>query len=574
MIDIRFSELDGFTTISTFLKEGRSPGPLGLVRPIRLPLALALQRNFNVPVLFITGQMNRAQVLMEEMQFWSENSQGMLFPEPVPLFYEDASWDESTRAARLSVLETLSRYWIPGQKPQTGRPPFVIASIKALMARTLPRRDFILARKVLKIGQAYDLEGLLLQIVRLGYEFHEIVSGMGQFSRRGGIVDIWLVGEDHPVRIEFFGDEIESIRLFDENSQRSIKTLEQCSLVPTREYLLPEQGKTDEIMHRRERDICVLHPQATSLFSYLPKGSLVFLDDQDILITVSEEVEKDAMELRQQLVVEKDLPHDFPVPYYSWSELYDQMLSFTPLNMSFSGMETLQLFRQDVQPAPHFGGKLGDLLDFLDSETAEDHQVTLISRQSERLQKLWEERVNPADRRFALVQFVNESISSGWKMRYPDQRIEYLISDDEIFGWQPAIRRKRRKLLPDLAVFDIGSFEVGDYVVHFEYGIARYRGLVTRMLEGVEKEYLFLEFADGDELYVPVHQAERISQYIGPDARPPRLTSLGSPAWQGMKNRVSHAVQYVAKDLLELYSKRQSVAGYAFHEDSDWQREL
>ncbi len=573
MIDIRFSELDGFAIINAYLKEGRNPGPLGLVRPMRLPLALALQREFNTPVLFITGQMNRAQILMEEMQLWSESAQGMLFPEPVPLFYEDTSWDETTRAARLSVLEVLSRYWIPGQKPQA-KAPFMVTSIKALMARTLPRRDFILAKKVLKIGQAYEMEGLLLQIVHLGYEFHEIVSGMGQFSRRGGIVDIWLVGEDHPVRIEFFGDEIESIRSFDENSQRSIKILEQCNLLPTREYLLPEKAQQAEIICKRERDICVLHPQATSLFSYLPRGSLVFLDDQDILITVSEEVEKDAMELRQQLVVEKELPHDFPVPYYSWSELYDQMLSFTPLNMSFSGMQTLQIFRQDVQPAPHFGGKLDDLLDFLDAETSEGHKFTIISHQTERLQKLWEERVNPYDQRSALTRFVNDSISSGWKMRYPDQRIEYLISDDEIFGWQPAIRRKRRKLQSDVPVFDIGSFEMGDYVVHFEYGIARYRGLVKRMLEGVEKEYLFLEFADGDELYVPVHQAERISQYIGPDARPPRLTSLGSPAWQGMKNRVSHAVQYVAKDLLELYSKRQSVAGYAFHEDSDWQREL
>lgn len=573
MIDIRFSELDGFTTIREDIEKGRNPGPLGLVRPIRLPLALALQREFKVPVLFITGQMNRAQVLIEEMQFWSEGKKGLLFPEPVPLFYEDAAWDESTRAARLAVLETLSRYWIPGQKPQTDT-PFIVTSIKALMARTLPRRDFILAKKVLKIGQNYDLEKLLLQIVRLGYEYHEIVSSMGQFSRRGGIVDMWLVGEDHPVRIEFFGDEIESIRLFDERSQRSIITMEQCSLVPTREYLLPENGKMDEISHKRERDIGVLHPQATSIFSYLPQGSLVFLDDQDILITISEEVEKDALELRRQLIQEKELSRDFPSPYYSWSELYDQMLSFTPLNMSFSGMETTQLFRRNVQPAPHFGGKLDDLLDFLDEETGEKHKITIISRQSERLQKMWEERVNPESDRFARTRFVNESVSSGWKISYPDQCIEYLISDDEIFGWQPAIRRKRRKLQPDLAVFDIGSFEVGDYVVHFEYGIARYRGLVTRMLEGVEKEYLFLEFADGDELYVPVHQADRISQYIGPDARPPKLTSLGSPTWQGMKSRVSHAVQFVAKDLLELYSKRQSVEGYAFHEDTEWQQEL
>lgn len=573
MIPLRFSELDGYKNVLASLKQGIDPGPLGLVRPVRVPFALAVQSQTQVPILFITGQASRAQVLMEELSLWDDQAQGMLFSEPVPIFYEASDWEETTRTGRIAVLNALSRYWIPGQKPD-GEHTFIIASVKSIMARTLPRRDFILARKILKIGENLDMEWLLRQMVRLGYEFHEIVTGTGHFSRRGGIVDIWLMDQEHPIRIEFFGDAIESIRSFDEISQRSIQPLIQCTLVPAREFLLPENWKTEQNIQPVERDISVLHPNASSLLSYLPKGTLIFLDDRDILITISEEVEKDSLELRTQLIEEKKLPRTFPSPYFSWSELYDQMTPFTPLNMSFSGVENTQLFRQTIQPAPRFGGKLDDLLDTIKDEMEAGHTLTIVSSQTERLQKLWQERFSAPTMDPARIEFMNKNLSSGWKITYPDASVHTTISDEEIFGWQPAIRKRRRRSQQDITVFDFGSFKPGDYVVHFEYGIALFQGLVKRTLDGVEKEYLFLQFADGDELYVPVYQSDRVSLYIGPDARPPKLSSLGSQSWAGMKVRVKQAVQYVAKELLELYSHRQSVEGYPFAVDSDWQREL
>lgn len=574
MIAIRFSQLEGYSTVLEALKEKSSPGSLGLVKSTRLPLAAALQKELHVPVLFITGHMNRAQTLIEEISFWEKEINSELFAEPVPLFYENTDWDGRTRAARMAVLEKLSQCWVPGKKQDIGD-LFVVTTIKALMTRTIPRRDFILARKIIKVNEEYDLEQLTRHIVSLGYEFHEIVTGVGQFSRRGGILDIWLANQTHPVRIEFFGDEIDSIRTFDETSQRSIERLQECNLLPAREFLLPVEKGNEEVRQYTERDIPVLHPYASSLISYLPAGALVFFDDQDILITVSEEVEKDALELREQLIKEQRLEKDFPVPYYSWSELYDQMQPFNPVNMSYSGMDTLQLFRQSIQPAPRFGGKTDDFLNFLDEETSQQHEVVIVSRQMERLQKLWQERAAiQENRNDGKAVFYDGNLSSGWKIIYPDEAVQYCVTDEEIFGWQPAIRAKRGKRREELTVFDFGSFVPGDYVVHFEYGIARYQGLVMRSLEGVEKEYLMLEFADGDELYVPVHQADRISLYIGPDARPPKLSALGSSNWQGIKSRVKQAVQYVAGELLELYTRRQAVEGYAFSEDSDWQQEL
>ncbi len=574
MIAIRFSQLEGYSSVLEALQEKRAPGSLGLVKSTRLPLAIALQNEFHVPVLFVTGHINRAQMLMEEIPIWEKEGNSKLYEEPAPLFYESIDWDERTRSARLAVLEELAHYWIPGEKEDSDN-PFIITTIKALMTRTLPRRDFILARKNIKVNEEYALEKLIRHVVNLGYEFHEIVTGMGQFSKRGGILDIWLVNQSHPIRIEFFGDEVDSIRTFDETNQRSIEQLQECLLLPAREFLLPKEQGDDDVHHYTERDISVLHPYASSLVSYLPAGTLIFIDDQDILITVSEEVEKDAMELREQLIKDHQLEKDFPPPYYSWSELYDQMQPFNPVNMSYSGMDALQLFRENVQPAPRFGGRTDDFLGFVKEEISQQHEVVVVSRQMERLQKLWQERtVLEESLNGGNAVFYDGSLSSGWKIIYPDASVQTCVTDEEIFGWQPAIRAKRSRRKKDLTVFDFGSFEPGDYVVHFEYGIARYQGLVMRSLDGVEKEYLMLEFADGDELYVPVHQADRISLYIGPDARPPKLSALGSPNWSGIKSRVKQAVQYVAGELLELYTRRQAVDGYAFSEDTDWQQEL
>jgi len=573
MIPIRFTDLDGFDFVLHALQQGHSVGALGLIKSVRLPFALALQKELHVPLLYISAQTNRAQLLMEELPFWDTGSSGQLFAEPVPLFYEDADWEQSIRSSRIAVLEKLSQYWLPEQKRER-KDALVITSVKALMTRTLPRRDFLSARKKVRVHEQQDLKKLSQHILRLGYEFHEIVTQVGQFSHRGGILDIWLVQQAHPIRLEFFGDEIDSIRSFDELSQRSIEQLDECVLLPAREFLLPAEGEEEIGRHYTERDICILHPHASSLLSYFPEETLICLDDQDILITVSEEVEKDALELRAALIRENSLEKDFPTPYLSWSELYDQMQAFNPINMSFSGEETLSIFRKNIQPAPRFGGKMDDFFAFTEIEAQQNHEVEIVSRQTERLQKMWLERnaaqnVSVSER----VHFYNANLNAGWKIFYKDASVQYCITDEEIFGWQPAIRARRRRKQVGI-VFDFGSFLPGDYVVHYEYGIALYHGLVKRTLNGVEKEYLLLEFADGDELYVPVYHADRISLYVGPDARPPKLSSLSSPNWQGVKEHVKQAVQYVAKDLLELYAKREAVEGYAFQADSDWQREL
>ena len=205
------------------IQSGEALPPLGLRRSARLPVLAALQRALGQPVVLITDRADHALTLMEELGLWAPEGLRMSFPEPTPLFYEEAAWGESTRRDRLATLTALAAYHIPGA-PQPPSPPLLVAPARALMTRTLPRRDFLKFSRMLRIGQTLALEELARTCVALGYENSHIVIAPGQFARRGGLIDLWPPAEPQPVRLEFFGDEIETMRRFDPASQRTIKS--------------------------------------------------------------------------------------------------------------------------------------------------------------------------------------------------------------------------------------------------------------------------------------------------------------------------------------------------------------
>ena len=165
-----------------------------------------------------------------------------LFPEPTPLFYENAPWGLTTRRDRLQVLTSLADYQIPGS-PKPALPPVIIAPVRSVMTRTISRREFLKALRTIKIGQIVQPEELLRSWVNLGYEHANIVVSAGQFARRGGILDVWTPSADQPVRIEFFGDEIDTIRRFDPASQRTMGNIDRLVIAPAREFITPDPAR-------------------------------------------------------------------------------------------------------------------------------------------------------------------------------------------------------------------------------------------------------------------------------------------------------------------------------------------
>ena len=562
------------------IQQGQNLPPLGLRRAARLPWIAALYQSLHHPILLITDRNDRALTLADELSLWSSDSPRLFFPEPNPLFYENAPWGLTTRRDRLMVLTTLASYQIPGAPKSI--PPIIIAPARAVMARNMPRRDFLKALRTIKLGQVIQPEELLRSWMNMGYEMANIVISPGQFSKRGGILDIWSPSADQPVRIEFFGDEIDTLRRFDPATQRTVETLDRMQVSPAREFISPDASRLEElhidISTLSEFHIPLLHLTPSCLLDYMPPDGLVLLDDSQAVKECVFEIEEQAVGLRKDYIKDGELPVDFPIPYLTWSEIEDTLAEKSVIDLGQSvEIDTLPIGPTNIADSfmamKRFAGQLKPFMDHLDQLSSQGEALTIVSRQSARLKELWKEH-NPFSTPNQDITFYDGSLSEGFTFAPAGIPPLHLLTDGEIFGWRrPELRQRPRPVAeaPEAAYAD---FEPGDWVVHVDYGIGRFNGLVQRPVDGIEHEYLAVEYAEGDQLFVPVYQADRLTRYIGPDARQPTPTRLGSPEWRTTKSRVKEAVEEVAQDLLELYARRNVVVGHAFASDTPWQKEL
>jgi len=571
--------------------DSTQPG-LGLPRAARLPLLVALHGTLEQVVLLITDRADHALSLFDELGFWVGDVQRFHFAEPNPLFYEQAAWGTATRRERLQTLTGLARYHLPfTEKPE--KPPILIASARSLMTRTMPRRDFLKACKRLSVEQTIQPEPLLRSWAEIGYQRVDTVLEPGQFSHRGGLLDIWPPSEPYPARLDFFGDEIETIRCFDPASQRTVEKLDALLITPAREFLQPDLlERADQTDQRSEFHIPLLHRAPATLLDYLPNKALILIDDVSMVASMVNEVEEQAVRFRQDSIAEGILADDFPVPYLTWSELEDMIQTRAWVELGHStakeylshlgssegvlregdrgegrSTDLASCFSHDER----FGGRLKPFMEYLGKLVDTGEQVVIVSRQSPRLQELWvESRGQDVGIRST---FIEASLSEGFILQ--DTLISiHLITDSEIFGWerpQPRLRQRQIAEAPEALYADLLA---GDYVVHIDHGIGRFSGLVQRQLEGHEREFFAVEYQDDAILYVPVHQADRLTRYVGPDGGTPSLDSLGGQGWHESKSRVKEAVKKVAEELLDLYARRQIIQGHAFAKDSAWQKEL
>ena len=578
---------------------------LGLRRSARLPLTMAFYSRMNLgrvprekqvhsPILLVVDRHDHALAQLDELKNWLPDVPRLLFPEPTPLFYENAPWGMNTRRDRLAVLSTLASYHIPGAT-RPPHPPLIVASVRALMTRTLPRSDFLKAARALKTGQTIRPADLLRQAVDLGYEVVNTVLSPGQAARRGGILDLWAPAEPQPARIEFFGDEVDTLRGFDPATQRTSHALERLQLFPAREFLLPqtptaeskegllpgnvESGGGEPGLH--EFYIPAIYPFVASLLDYLPRSAVVLLDDAELLRDTVGEIEEQALSLRRDYIANNLLSEDFPTPYLSWSEIEDSLTNRQVVNFGGEIPENGSLeetIKSTFTSLPRFAGRLKPVMEYLETIARQEQAAWIVSRQAARLSELWEEH-----RQYIALEepafdwqptFYEASLAEGWTYTPSSGVVVHLLTDGEIFGWrrpEPRQRHRPQAEAPESAYADL---QPGDWVVHVDHGIGRFVDLVRRTVEGAEREYLCIEYAESDQLFVPVYQADRLTRYVGPEGRDPTPSRLGSAEWRGTRESVKEAVVEVAEDLLELYAHRQVVVGHAFGHDNPWQQEL
>lgn len=243
--------LSSFQALVDALQKRQSQAGLALPRAVRLPLVAAIHAQLGQPILLVTDRSDHTLQIQDELAFWLPGIDRYLFSEPTPLFYENAAWGTSTRRERLQALTVLSTYHLPfAEKPSIA--PVITTSARALMTRTLPRRDFLKACKLLRTGQSIPPGQLLNYWVSIGYQPADTVLEPGQFSHRGGLLDVWPASEPAPVRLDFFGDEIDTLRRFEPGSQRTVEKLELILITPAKEFLLPasDSERARKTIHR------------------------------------------------------------------------------------------------------------------------------------------------------------------------------------------------------------------------------------------------------------------------------------------------------------------------------------
>ena len=555
------------------LNNGRQKHCLPIPRSARLPLTFTLGQDLGCPILLITDRTERASILLDEMNFWLGEKPLYYFPEPTPLFYERGGWGISTRRDRLETLTALVPYHIPNSV--TSSSPIIIAPIRAVMTRTLPRRDFIKNTRTYASGQQLSIMQLIKSWQDIGYDRSDSVTEAGQFSHRGGILDIWVSGTTKPDRLEFFGDRLDTIRSFDPSTQRTIIKKDQLTISPARE-ILPEKvhaaGLDDAAVD--EFNIPLVHPSPSSLLDYLPRNTLVALDDLEILRQVADEVEEQAVSLRQDSIKEGLINADFPVPYITMAEIEDGIAGFSTINLASTCEDNLESHQLNFNPGTRFGGRLTPFIEKITELGKSRSSIVIVSRQIDRIKELWNDKIKFAEYPFTEPEFIEGGLSEGWTLQVSDQEIVHLITDGEIFGWERPKSRQRHLPVSETPETAYADLRPGDWVVHMDHGIGQFVGMSQKVIEGVTGEYLTINYKGGDQLFVPIHQADRLTRYIGPDNQKPSPTGLSSAEWSQAKQRVKEAVEKIARELLELYAKRQSSKGHAFASDTTWQKEL
>ncbi len=561
-------------------------------------LIAALYYHLRLPILVITAQPENSKKLYEQLLTWSNANHVKLFPEPDALPYQRVTSDTSTELERIRALATLANI-----VPKTDA-AVVVTSAPALVPKTTPHSDFASACHTIKLGMDIEPFHLLRRWEVMGYRIENMVEIPGTVSHRGGIIDIYPPTSNLPTRLEFYGNTIDSIRLFDPANQRSLEAVSSVFITPATELLVSNQagleaainsidlsGLSWEISQQFKQDLALLLNKQKpapaqfyaslfnkdSILSYLPRNTLLILDEPLSLKRAIEELDAEASELRTEKLEQGELPHNFPRPYFTWEELEPMFDQRHCLRLTSWGVsEREQTHQLNFTPTPNYGGQLPLFIKKVKQHLSQKHRLIIISHQASRLSELLEEEDIIAPPLTEIKQvpppssltLIPSSLSEGWVLNGDT----HLYTDAEIFGFVKQRRLTRKHPVPRHKLFT--DMTLGDYVVHIEHGIARFSGVTTMSTNNIEREYLVLNYAAGDKLYVPTDQIERVSRYIGAGDRPPVLSRLGTAEWTRTKQKAKESAEIVAQELLTLYAAREVVPGIAFSQDTAWQQEL
>ncbi|MFC2045436.1 transcription-repair coupling factor [Chloroflexota bacterium] len=593
-------EVPAYRQLTDGLQQSNSRNSITVLNAAKPYVIAALYRSLHIPMLVVTAQPENCRKLYEQVLTWCNSPMIKLFPEPDALPYEQIVSDTTTESERLQSFSVLANY-------SDSDVPLVITSAPALMGKVALHSEFTAASHTIKTGMSIDPLELLKRWQAIGYLVENTVDIPGIISHRGGIIDIYPITSDLPARLEFMGNTIESIRLFDPRTQLSTRSVLSINIYPATEVLLPsgDNGRVSEQI-ANTLDLSTCNPEASQIFEqemamlaegqrpkniqfyaplfnndslldYLPPNCLLVLDEPSSIKNTVEDLDDEAEQLRSDMLEQGELPANFPVPYFTWRELESKLEIKQRLAISSWGFtDENQNYYLDLKSTPTYAGQVPGFIRDTRRWLSQKHRLIVTSYQASRLSELLQEEgifIEPVTEIIEApppgsLTLIQGSLDEGWSM---NDNV-HLLTDAEIFGFIKQRRLSKKRPVPHhkLAI----DFTPDDYVVHIEHGIARFAGITAMKVDDTEKEYLVLLYASNDKLYVPTDQIDRVTRYVGSGERPPVINRLGTQEWTQIKRRVKESSENLARELLALYAAREVVPGYSFSRDTVWQQEM
>ena len=540
-------------------ERGREPGMLllsGCVTSQKTHLMYALGKDYGHTLIVLSSE-DKAKKLYEEYRFLNENTS--YYPAKDLLFYQADIHGKQLVKQRMETLQMMME-----AKSQVT----VITTIDGFMDELPSEAEIKGDILTISNGEALEFESLKEKIIKLGYDREAQVDGPGQFAVRGGIIDIYPLTEELPIRIEFWGDEVDSIRTFDVDSQRSVENLEQIVIYPADDRL----GSDRKV----------------SFINYFdPKDTLVFLDEPARLLEKGRLAENEVEKARENRAEEMERTGEMEEApeFFTTDEIIKFLNKFCMIGMCALEMKCKPFFvkkrfgiqAKSVNP---YNSSFEMLTQDLKRLKRNGYRAVLISGSRTRAKRLAEDlrdydlssfysedqerEVNPGE-----IMVCYGHIEVGYE--YP--MIKFIvISESDIFG--KTKKKKKRKSYDGQKISSFSDLKPGDYVVHENHGLGIYRGIEKIEVDKVTKDYMKISYADGGNLYILATQLDQIQKYASADAKKPKLNKLGGQEWHRTKSKVKTAVWQIAKDLVELYAVRQSKEGFVYEKDTVWQKEF
>ena len=574
----------------------------GLVGVGEAQIAEAIHKFGKKSILILTYNEIQAKQLYEDLSYYNEDV--VFFPKKEIVTYDYIAESKDLPYERIEALNK-----IVSKKKQ-----IVITTIEAAIQKLPAKKSLYKNELKIKVGESYNLEEIQKKLVNLGYSRYDLIEGRGQFSVRGGIVDI-AVNNKTGIRVEFWGDEVDSIREFSISSQRSISEQKQATIYPAHEYILEqeteiickkikesnknikqkdileediEQIKQGNYISKIDKYFDSFYEKQETIIDYINDEYCIFLDEIGKIEQREINLAKDRENLEKALVEKEKIIPDTIINNLSFEQISEKLeekqLIYIEKQDTQSKIQA-EKYKFNYREINYYKSEMEGLFSDLEKWQKEKKKIYILLETKEKankLKKLLEEKEivckieQNLDKTIIsgtteIVKITIGKISTGFENYETNQIV--IDANDLIDG-----KRKTKKVVHtaykegEKVVF--ADLKIGDYVVHKKYGVGIYIGVNTIKADGTIKDYIKIKYKNDDILYIPTNDLDTIRKYVGGDKAVPKINRLGSKEWENTKAKVKKNLREVATELIELYAKRDKIEGYSFSKDTPWQQEF